>query len=408
MRVLMTVSCGLLCIGALAFPFSVAVANIALGFVLFIGVFSGIWWQGAKQFWSSSRNLLLVLGLYFALMFLGIIWSLDPDWGIRVIGRQWFWLLVPIIVVLLREERWRNYFLISLSAGLALNLAYCILQMLSYVEVTTNGSNFQNATGHIGHIGFGEVYGVWASWLLYLGWQKHGNWRWMLWMFAVWSYVMVFSAHGRGGYVVALALMIIVIFERFRGHHPWRPVALVMFVGVVVVSVFAMGPGKERLLLAWNSLSQVASNESSKIGGLANLSSTEVRIEMFKTSVEVWQAHPWLGAGTGGVAQAVSQLGDLENGAQRIQFFHPHNQYVFNLARWGLTGLLLILAVFYFWMREGWKHSWNSSMAFPLVALTGAGLMIHGLFAPAMEEHFSGVLAALLLGTGLSTLNSES
>ena len=398
----------LLCIAALAFPFSVGVTNVALGLVLFVGVFSGIWWQGVKQCWSSSRHLILVLTIYFALMFLGVIWSLDPNGGVRIIGRQWFWLLVPIIAFLLNQEKWRNYFLASLSAGLALNLGYCILQMLGYVEVTTDGSSFQNPTGHIGHIGFGEVYGVWASWLLYLGWQRQGGWRWMLWSYAAWAYVMVFSAQGRGGYIVALSLMIVVIFERFRGHHPWRPIAMALSVVVVVALIFAMGPGKERWQLAWDSLSQVVSSESNHSVESAQRTSIGQRIEMIKTSIEIWQAYPWLGAGTGGVPKAVIALGDHENGAQRLQFAHPHNQYLFNLARWGIAGLLIFLAVFYFWLREGWKQNWNSSIAFPLITLAGAGLMIHGLFAPAMEEHFAGVLTALLLGAGLSSLNSDS
>jgi O-antigen ligase len=395
---LLTVSNGFLCIAALVFPFSVAVTNIALGIVLAIGLLSGIWFQGAKKCWQCFRNLVLVFCAYFSLMVLGLIWSLDLDWGIHILGRQWFWLLVPIIVILLKEEEWRRYFLISLSTGLALHLVFCVLQMFGYVSVTTDGSNAQDATGHIGHIGFGGVYAIWASWLLYLGWQRQGKWRWLMWLLSTWAYLMIFLAQGRGGYIIALSLMIVVIFERFRGHHPWRPFALISSIIVVVALVFAMGPAKERWQQAWDSLSQIESNSAAS----TNLAPTGQRIQMFKTSIEIWQAYPLLGAGTGGVPQALTQLGAFENGVERIQFTHPHNQYIFNLARWGMSGLLLLLAVFYFWLRQGWKYKWNDSISYPLIALAGVGLMIHGLFAPSMEEHFSGILAALLLGVGLS------
>jgi O-antigen ligase len=395
---LLTVTNGFLCIAALAFPFSVAMTNVALGIVLTIGLVSGICWQGAKLCWQNYRTLTLMFGTYFSLMILGLIWSLDPVWGIHILGRQWFWLLVPIIVILLEEDKWRNCFLISLSTGLTLNLMFCVLQIFGYVTVTVIGSVAQDATGHIGHIGFGVVYGIWASWLLYLGWQRQGKWRWLIWLIATWAYVMVFSAQGRGGHIVALSLMIIVIFERFRGHHPWRPVALISSIIVVVGLVFAMGPAKERWIQEWDSLSQIESGSVSS----THLSATGERIQMLKTSIEIWQAYPLLGTGTGGVPQAVEQLGAFKNGVERIQFDHPHNQYIFNLVRWGVSGLLLLLAVFYFWLREGWKYNWNVSTSYPLITLAGAGLMIHGLFAPSMEEHFSAILAVLLLGAALS------
>jgi O-antigen ligase len=408
MKVSVAVSNGFLCIAALAFPFSVAATNIVLGAVLAIGVAVGLWWQGAKQCWQCSRNLLLIFCAYFSLMFLGLIWSLDPEWGLHILGRQWFWLLVPLVVVLLKEDKWRRYFLISLSTGLALNLVFCVFQMFGYVTVTTDGSNAQDATGHIGHIGFGMVYGVWASWLLHLGWQRQGKWRWVMWLFAAWAYVMVFLAQGRGGYIVALILMIVVIFERFRGHHPWRPLALILSVVVAVALIFTIGPAKERWQQAWDSLSQIESGDLNHSVVPTHLSPTGQRIQMFRTSIEIWRAYPLLGVGTGGVPQAAVRLGAHEDGAERIQFAHPHNQYIFNLARWGVSGLLLLLAVFYFWLRQGWKYNWNVSISYPLVALTGVGLMIHGLFAPSMEEHFSGILAVLLLGAGLSETMSES
>jgi O-antigen ligase len=391
---LLTVTNGFLCFAALAFSFSVAATNIALGIVLAVGMISGFWWQGAKQCWQSCRNLALIFCAYFSLMVLGLIWSLDPEWGLHILGRQWFWLLVPVVVALLQEEKWRRCFLISLSIGLTLNLVFCVLQIVGFLTVTTVGSSAQDATGHIGHIGFGVVYGIWASWLLFLGSQELGKRRWLIWLLATWAYVMVFLAQGRGGYIVALSLMMIVIFERFRG--------LILSTCAVIAVIFTMGPAKERWMQEWSSLLPVESSKLNNSEVSTHLSSTAQRIQMFETSIEIWRAYPLLGTGTGGVPRAVVQLGAFENGVERIQFVHPHNQYIFNLARWGISGLLLLLAVFYFWLRQGWKYNWNTSASYPLVALAGIGLMVHGLFAPSMEEHFSGVLAALLLGVGLS------
>ena len=157
-----------LSVGALTFPFSVAVTNLALGVALAIGVLSGQWWQGALFFWRDYKLLMSIFALYFFLMIIGLMWSQDVAWGIHVLGRQWFWLLIPVVIAVLSDDQWRLRFLVALSVGLTLHLLFCVMQMFGVVEVTTGGSAADDATGHIGHIGFGVVYGIWGAWLLHL------------------------------------------------------------------------------------------------------------------------------------------------------------------------------------------------------------------------------------------------
>ncbi|MBN4076907.1 hypothetical protein JYT48_01365, partial [Mariprofundus ferrooxydans] len=204
----MMIAAGFLALAAFVFSFSVAATNVALGLTLALALLSGLWWQGAKQCWKIYKLLTVLICAYLVLLLLALAWSLDLSWGMHVIGRHWFWLLLPVVVVITNEEKWRQLFLIALSLGLALNLVYCTLQMYGYVVVATDGSNATDATGHIGHIGFGFVYGLWAAWLLHVGLMRQGWQRYAAWGLAAWSYVMVFSAQGRSGYLIAAVLML--------------------------------------------------------------------------------------------------------------------------------------------------------------------------------------------------------
>jgi len=56
----------------------------------------------------------------------------------------------------------------------------------------------------------------------------------------------------------------------------------------------------------------------------------------------------------------------------------------------------------FYWLREGWKRDWHESITAPLIFLPALALAIHALGSSSLEEHFSGVLAALLLGAGLA------
>jgi len=84
---------------------------------------------------------------------------------------------------------------------------------------------------------------------------------------------------------------------------------------------------------------------------------------------------------------------------------HPHNMYLLVLARWGVPGMIALVMLFFLWVKTGWNSDWRNEAA-SLIALPGIAMAVHGLFAPGMEEHFSGILAALLLGAGLAATPS--
>jgi len=143
-----------LCIAAVLFPFSVAACNIALGLALGLAFLSGMLWQGARVFAVNYPALGFCFIVYFLFLVGGLLWSIDFHWGLHVLGRQWYWLLLPVLVVVLAEPKKRKYFLLAISVGLTANLGFCVLQMFEYVSVATvAGSSANDPTGHIGILG---------------------------------------------------------------------------------------------------------------------------------------------------------------------------------------------------------------------------------------------------------------
>lgn len=399
----------MLCIAGLMFPFSVAVTNIALGVALAAGMVSGLWWQGSKSCWQCHRLFTVLFTSYFALLLLGLLWSSDLQWGLHILGRHWFWLLIPIVVVSLSEKKWRNYFLISLSTGLTLNLFFCVLQAFEVVHVAVGGSGADNPTGHIGHIGFGFVYGIWAACLVWLGGYSNGRIRWLCWSLAAWAYIMVFLAQGRSGYVVAFMLAVALIPKYLALRGSWKqllPIALAA--SSVIVLVLAFGPAKERLQGTWDAITgerlSLHTAESSK-AEIANVSAA-VRIDLWRAGLNIYFDNLLLGVGTGGWPSAVSTLEDKNLTTLPAAYAHPHNQYILAMARWGTVGILLFLTLLYVWMREGWRRNWQEDLVAPLVFLPALALAVHGLTSSSFEEHFSAILAGLLLGVGLAGSSS--
>jgi O-antigen ligase len=403
----------MLCAAAVSFPFSVAVANISLGIALAFGLFSGLLREGAKGLWMHNRMLALALAGYLALMLVGLLWSMDRAWGLHILGRQWFWLLVPVAAAALRDVRWSRRFLLALSVGLGLHLLFTVFQMLGWVSVTTVGSTADNPTGHIGHIGFGFVYGTWAAWLLYWGWKQHRFRRWLAWITGLWAMTMVFLAHGRSGYLITLTLFVIMILKIISSGFKKRHAGAALGVLLLVIVLLILGPGRERLLGTWQSLhpltgTAVEQGTSEEKTMVLSAMSTRYHLSLWMGAIEAWKAHPFLGVGTGGFPRAAMQAKKrnpaLNYGASDYPA-HPHNIYLHALARWGLPGLGVIAFLLYAWIRLGWRENWETGEEGSIICLSGVALLVHGLTASSLEEHFSAVLAAMLLGAGLARLH---
>ncbi|WP_238701113.1 O-antigen ligase family protein [Mariprofundus erugo] len=375
--------------------------------MLAAGLFSGLWWQGVVSFCHHYRLLFMALFVYLLLVPLGLMWSIDPHWGGRILGRHWFWLTLPVMLVLLTDTKARRLLLATLSLGLTLNLVYCVLQMVGIVDLggVVAGSTAGNATGRIGHTSFGFIYGIWAAWLLHLGMQKNGWLRSSCWLLAMWALFMVFMAQGKSGYLVAFVAIALVAAKWLRETGN-RRVLFGLLALFLLLSIFmATGPGQERLVGTWQALTGTAPQAMDYEEQIA-VSSATARLAWWKISYQIWLQYPVLGVGTGGFPQAVLKW-QASHGAAVMHLVHPHNQYLLVMVRWGLLGFFSLLALFYFWLAAGMSQPWRSSSVLPLAGLTGVALLIHGLSSASLEEHFSTIFALVVTAAGLSESMAE-
>ena len=390
----------LYCVAATAFPFSVAATDIALGSAVGISLINGQMVKGCQWMWRNYRMLTIAWLIYLALLPLGLIWSTDRSWGLHMVVRQWYWLVIPLSCAVLAIPKNRHYVLFILSVSLSLHLLFCIGQMVGIIHFTKDGSSAIDPTGHIGHIGFGFVYGVWAGWLLHWGVLQRGWKRWGAWALVIWACTMVFLAAGRSGYLIVSILPLLVLWKLLR-IQPWMKAFALSLACIAIITGLSMGPGKARMQWTWHSI------QSMKQGDFKD---AEVRWSLWYAAIKAWQTHPFTGVGTGGfriaAARIKQQHPDLSYGGPMPA--HPHNMYLLALSRWGPVGIIALLALLAIWIRTGWRLDWRHTDAASLIALPGLAMAIHGLPEPSLEEHFSGVLAALLLGAGLAAMRKES
>jgi len=390
----------LYCVAAATYPFSVAAANIALGSALGIGLINGQFVGGCRWLWRNHRILSIAWLVYLTLLPLGLIWSPDRSWGLHIVARQWYWFIIPLSCVVLTIPRNRCYVLLILSVSLSLHLVFSVGQMLEIIHFTKDGSTATDPTGHIGHIGFGFVYGVWAGWLLHRGMLWQGWKRWGTWVLSAWSIAMIFLAAGRSGYLVVAVLLLLILWKLLH-IQPWVKITVAILAFATILAVLTLGPGKQRIAWTWHSI------QSMRQGDFKH---AEARWSLWYAAIKAWQTRPLTGTGTGGYRTAAAKIKqsypDLWYGG--LSPAHPHNMYLLALSRWGPVGLMALIILLSAWIRTGWRLDWYRTDTASLIALPGVAMSVHGLSAPSLEEHFSGILAALLLGAGLAAIRNNS
>ncbi len=388
----------LLCIAGLAFPFSVAATNVGLAATLVLSVFSGSFWHGCQilrnRYTALSLSFLFMLGF----MILSLAWSPDIREGLGKIGHLWFLLLLPALTSMLQYARHRWLFLLSLSIGLTAHLGYCVVQASGYFDlvITSAASSADDPAGHIGHIGFGFVYGLWAGWLILYGLQQHAWRRWVPLALALWSVAMVFIVQGRGGYLTVLVILAAIIWKelmhgKLARRMPW-------FIGgfILLLVLLATGPGQQRVQQTWQQLQQAVSGD---------IQHSEARLPLWIATFRAWQQKPLLGHGVGGFKQAFgSVLVDQPHlGTALTQnLAHPHNIYLLAMVREGMVGLLALLGLLALWLHAGWRMDWLQSPAGYLIAAPALALLVNGLTSSSLEEHYSGIIAVMFLSCGLA------
>jgi len=393
----------LLCTTAVLLPFSIAASNVLLGLSLAIAIITGCWWRGLKSLFHKAKSFSFVWLAYFSLMLIGLLWSPDIDRGAVIISKQWSWLLLPLVMITLDSKLWRDRFLLFLSIGLGLHLLLCLAQSFGVplpVQAPA-GSSSDDPTGLIGRIGFGLLYGIWSAWLIQWGWQREDNWRYFAWITAAVAFAMIFMAQGRSGYLVAFTVLILMAWKLWLDRLRWQPLLAATTVIIVIITVIALGPAKERLQWTAESINAVYHGD---------FQNAEARWSLWYAAWRGWQESPILGVGTGGFPTVAQQIAD----SKPDLFFggsspaHPHQMYLLDLVRWGPVGLLLLIMFLWQWFRLGIRTDWSRENYSSLIALSAVGMAVHGISAPSLEEYYSSVYAALFLATGLAAMNKDN
>jgi O-antigen ligase len=309
--------------------FSIAGLLVLLGLLL-----EGKWqekWVSLKLNRPAFISVVLVMWIY-----LTSIWTQANettfDYSINV---HWKLLLIPAMVLLINDERWKRRCWSSFGLGVALLLLHVYALGFTSIPWSTSGmpdSVFFNALPQ--SVGLAIFSAFCLSKLIE---SSDATRKWVTGLaFVAASYAVLSVSQQRLGYLMWATGCLLVLFLQLK--PAFRKWGLMISLGLFLTIFLSNEKMQDRFGLAVKEV-QAYHFEN-------NYTSIGARMHMWYTSIRSINRAPILGHGIGSyplVAEAYFQ--DAEMCA--IGCRHPHNQYLFYAVEFGFIGLSLFLLMLY-------------------------------------------------------------
>jgi len=361
---------------ACALPLSTsAVSGLGI-IILFLWLVEGRFHQKMTEALSSQISIAVLGYLFFFVV--GMLWTEHIGYGLETIVSQWKLLMLPVFLTIVRRDRRKWYI-------------YCFLTGMTIIMLTTYLAWFDLlhydglSPEHLTRGTFHVVYNPLLAFSIYLifhdvVWGDLG--RGMKVCFVGLGCLMIvnmFITIGRTGQTVFFVLLILFLIQFFRGNLFRALLVAVIVTSGIFLSCYLVSPTfKGRVNAAYYEVTHIQKNCKTSVG---------MRVVVAENSWHIIRENWFFGVGTGDFPSVYARV-NQERSPGVPAFDNPHNQYLFSWARFGLPGLITLLACFVVQIRQGIMTNDFFSrirLALPVFFLT---IMFSGSYLSTFETGF--------------------
>jgi len=318
-------------------PLTVAGGNLIIGIIVLIWLFSGDYQRKISQ--MINNRLVIASVLFFSAHVVGLIWTEDMLWGLHIVHKMWYFLLLlPILTTIVKKENIRYY----ISAFL---LAMMLSELLSYLvwfEVIPAFKNatLMNPTPFMSHISYNPL----LAFTFYLishevifNKKLKDMQRYTYGFFALTITINMFITGGRAGQVAFFIIASILIFQLYGKNLKALLFSLLMILGVFFTAYSNSVLFSERFDRIGNEIRNYDNNKDTSIG---------LRLTFAIHSWEIIKNNIFIGVGTGDFPNEYKKI-NMSKTPELTNARNPHNMYTLILTQLGLFGLFTLLYMFY-------------------------------------------------------------
>ena len=327
-------------------PLTVFGANLIIVIICFLWLFSGNY--KSKFYRILESKLLIASILFFCLHVLGLAWTDDLDWGIHIVHKMWYFLLLlPVLSSCMRKDNIPLY----ISAFL---LAIFFTEVISYLvwfELIPEFKHAQvkNPTPFMSHVSYNPILALAIYVVLHqiLFNKNLGKVAFFVNVFfALTMTLNMFITGGRAGQVMFFSMIVIIVFQFFSTERIKSLFVILILVPVIFGSAYKLSPlFNERVNIAIEEV--VNYNQNAEFPG-----SVGKRLTLAINSIDIVKENPIFGVGTGDFPSEYQKMNIANNSTTELNnASQPHNMYLLISVQLGLLGLMSMMSIFYYQIR---------------------------------------------------------
>jgi hypothetical protein len=323
-----------------------------------------------------------------AFHWIGLFYTPDlHGMGIKLAKKTYYWLFAMASAGVLLTEKRGDRLMGAFLIGLTLNACVAFLQFARLVPTVADPDDY----------GFTGLYGGYNSLavLLVLGiltacfyFEKHRVTR-RKWLYAgcmVILFLHLSLIQSRAGYLLLLLLSPVVFYKILKTKRISR---IIVIYAVMVGALFASPMVRDRSMKTLVKIEkQIRAGREVRSG--KKYSKNFDRMYMWYWAVSLFREHPFLGVGTGGYKKATLAAGG------ELGINHPHSNFFYMMASFGLGGGIVYLWLFWVILRTGWRYRDRAVGFFSLSSATV--LLINGMTETNMMDAGGAMLLSLTAG----------
>ncbi len=378
-------------------PISTALMNLFLLLSLAFIILSGELKNHLIISWKNPVSKVAIL--LFTLLFLGTFWSTAEGNDAYLTLKKYsellyLGILLPLFQTESKKKLGIDIFLVSMLTILIPTylIYFGIMQEFTTFTSDSYDANFTVDEGFKSHI----ITNILMSFVVFISATRAklniGNSRLRLvyiLLFILSAYYTIFISTGTTGTLLTYVLVTLFLFQHFKKKYIFY-----LLLSLLVLIVIMKTPNSENKDGTVNKLL----NRLSSLNLNTSHRNTNHRPQLYINSIKMWMSDPILGTGTGSYNAAFQTkrpvIYDITKGSKR----NPHNEYLLIAVQLGLTGVLLLLYLFYVQIVASKKINNNEVkyLSQGLVLLIVIGCLGNSLIMDSGEGHFWAFFSAVL------------
>jgi len=324
---------------AFLLPLTVFGANLIVVLIVTLWLLSGSY---KSKFNEIFKNRMLIASiLFFALHVIGLLWTEDLRWGLHIVHKMWYFLLLLPVLFTLTKRRYIKHYIFSFLLAIFITEVASYLVWFEVVEPFKNAT-VRNPTPFMSHVSYNPIIAFACYLVLHEIFFNQKLKKIELFAYSFFAISMSFNMFitaGRAGQVMYFVMLSILIFQYFYSQKIKAIVLIIIVCGGLFFTAYETSPTfKYRIESTINAVESYQINKGTSLGQ---------RFTFASNSFEIIKEHPIIGVGTGDFPLEYKKI-NLKNSPDLPSPSNPHNMYILVVTQLGAIGLISFLSIFYY------------------------------------------------------------